>query len=45
MKNLQILTDEFCSYKIYESVDCKKVFETIVKNKKYGKLGNITKKQ
>ena len=45
MKNLQILTDESCSYKVYESVGCKKVFETIVENKEYGKLGNITKEQ
>ena len=45
MKNLQILTDESCSYKVYERVGCKKVFETIVENKEYGKLGNITKEQ
>ena len=45
MKNLQILTDESCSYKVYESVGCKKVYETIVKNMEYGKLGNITTEQ
>lgn len=41
MKNLQILTDESCYYSIYEKLGCKKVYETIVKNKEYGKLGNI----
>ena len=42
MKNLQILTDESCSYYIYESLGCKKVYETIVENKEYGKLGCVT---
>lgn len=42
MKNLQILTDESCSYYIYESLGCQKVYETIVENKEYGKLGSIT---
>lgn len=42
MKNLQILTDESCSYYIYESLGCKRIYETIVKNKEYGKLENIT---
>ena len=41
MKHLQILTDESCDYNIYESVGCKKVYETIIKNKEYGKLGNV----
>lgn len=41
MKNLQILTDESCSYGIYEKLGCKKIYETIVENKEYGKLGNI----
>lgn len=45
MKNLQILTDESCSYYIYESLGCKKVYETIIENKEYGKLGNITKEK
>ena len=45
MQNLQILTDESCNYKIYESVGCKKVWEITVENKEYGKLGNITKEQ
>ena len=42
MKNLQILTDESCSYYIYESLGCKRIYETMVENKEYGKLGNIT---
>lgn len=41
MKNLQILTDESCSYGIYEKLGCKKIYETIVENKEYGKLGNV----
>ena len=42
MKNLQILTDESCSYQFYEKCGCKKVYETIVKNEERGKLGQIT---
>lgn len=41
IKNLQILTDESCTYQVYEKLGCEKVYETIVKNKEYGKLGNI----
>lgn len=41
MKNLQILTDESCNFKFYENCGCKKIYETIVKNQEYGKLGNI----
>lgn len=41
MKNLQILTDESCSYQIYEKLGCEKVYETIIENKEYGKLGNV----
>ena len=40
MKNIQILTDESCNYKFYESLGCKKVYETIVENKEIGQLGN-----
>ncbi len=43
MRNLQILTDEACNFKFYEACGCEKVYETIVKNKEYGKLGNIPK--
>jgi len=39
MKNIQILTDESCNYKFYENCGCKKIYETIVKNQEYGKLG------
>ena len=42
MKNLQIITDESCSYLFYEKCGCKKIYETIVENKEYGKLGQIT---
>ena len=42
MKNLQILTDESCSYQFYEKCGCKKVYETIVRNKERKKLGQIT---
>lgn len=45
MKNLQILTDESCNYKFYESCGCEKVYETIVENWEYGKLGNISKEK
>ena len=40
MKNIQIVTDESCNYKFYESLGCKKVYETIVENKKIEQLGN-----
>lgn len=40
MNNLKILADESCNYKIYEKVGCTKVYETIIKNKEYGKVGN-----
>lgn len=45
MKNIQILTDESCSYYIYENLGCKKIYETIVKNEEIGKLGNISKEK
>ena len=41
MKNLQILTDEACNWQFYEKLGCKKVYETIIENKEYGKLGNV----
>ena len=40
MKNLQILTDESCNYKFYESVGCKKVYETVIENEEIGKVEN-----
>lgn len=43
MKNLYIYTDDSCSYYIYESLGCNKVFDTIVENKEYGKLGNVSR--
>ena len=45
MKNLQILTDESCNYKFYESCGCEKIYETIVKNQEYGKLGETLKEK
>ena len=42
MKNLQILTDESCNFKFYETCGCERIYETIVKNQEYGKLGNIS---
>ena len=33
MKKLQILTDESCNYKFYESLGYKKIYETVITNK------------
>ena len=41
IKNLYIYTDDSCNYYIYESLGCNRVYETIVKNKEYGRLGNV----
>lgn len=40
INNLQILTDESCSFKFYEKIGCKKVFETIISNGEPQKCGN-----
>lgn len=45
MKNLQISTDESCSYQIYEKLGCKKIYETIIENKEFIKLKNITREK
>lgn len=42
IKYLQILTDESCNFKFYENCGCEKIYETVVKNQEYGKLGNIS---
>lgn len=42
IKNLKILTDESCNFKFYENCGCEKIYETIVKNQKHGKLGNVS---
>lgn len=42
VKNLYIYTDDSCSYYIYEKLGCKRIYETIVKNKENGKLGSIS---
>lgn len=41
IKNLQILTDESCNYRIYENSGCTRIYQTVVENKEYDKLGNI----
>ena len=41
MRNLQILSDESCNYGVYETLGCKKVYETTIKNMEFGKLGDI----
>lgn len=41
INKLQILTDESCNYHFYESCGLNKVYETIIKNKEYDKLGKI----
>lgn len=41
IKNLYIYTDDSCSYYIYESLGCNRIYETIVENKEYGRLGNV----
>ena len=38
MKNIFILSDESCNYRFYEHMGCKKVYETIIENREYGKL-------
>ena len=42
MNNIQILSDESCSYKFYESLGCQKVYETIIPNGEPDKCGNMT---
>ena len=42
IKNLYICTDDSCSYYIYETLGCKRLYETIVENKEYGNLGHIS---
>ena len=39
MKNLQILSDESCNYKFYESIGCKKVYEKTIPNREPNKCG------
>lgn len=45
VKNLYICTDASCSYYIYESLGCKKIFETTVENKEPDKLGCVSSEQ
>ena len=41
LKNLQILTDDSCSYYIYEATGCKRIFDTTIKSKEYGEDGKM----
>lgn len=45
IKNLSIYTDDSCDYYIYESLDCKRIYETTVENKEPRKLGSVSKEQ
>lgn len=45
IKNLQILTDESCNWKFYENCGCHRIYETIVENQEYGKVGEIQKEK
>ncbi len=42
MNNIQILSDESCNYKFYESLGCQKIYEKIISNEELNKCGNIT---
>jgi len=45
VKNLYIYIDDSCNYHIYESLGCKKVYETTVTNKEKDVIGKTTKEQ
>ena len=45
IKGLYIYTDDSCNYHIYESLGCKKVYETTVTNKEKDVIGKTTKEQ
>ena len=45
IKNIYIYTDDSCSYYIYESLDCKRIYETTVENKEPRKLCSVSKEQ
>lgn len=42
MNNIQILSDESCNYKFYESLNCVKVYEKVIPNGEPDKCGNIS---
>ncbi len=42
LKNIYIVTDDSCNYHVYESLECKRIYETIVRNKEKGKLGIVS---
>ncbi len=43
LKKLQILTDDSCSYYIYEATGCKRIYETTIESKAYGENGKTYK--
>ncbi len=45
VKCLQILTDEACNFKFYESLNCKKVYEKTIPNGEPNKCGDIIPEQ
>ena len=45
IKKLQIVTDESCSYQIYEKLGCKKIYETMVENREFEKYINTSKER
>lgn len=42
MKNIQILTDESCNFKFYETCGCNKVYEKLINNEEPNKCGSIS---
>lgn len=38
---MQILTDESCNWQVYEKLGCQRIYEAVVENNEYGKLGSI----
>lgn len=45
VKCLQILTDESCNFRFYESLDCKKVYEKTIPNGEARKCGDTISEQ
>lgn len=43
LKKLQILTDDSCSYYVYEATGCKRIYKTTIESKEYGENGNTYK--
>ena len=45
LKNLEIMTDESCSFGFYEKLGCEKVFETTIKNSEPEKCNCVATEQ